>query len=61
MFEERYNAWEIGTRTGVCENELLKTSISSAFLCDFVFFLNVFIAVIITYILALILEISIAV
>jgi len=51
MFQDRYNAWEIGTRTEVCENKLLKTSISSALSCDFMFFLNVFVAVIITYIL----------
>jgi hypothetical protein len=31
MFEELYNAWEIGTRTELYENKLLKTSISSEF------------------------------
>ena len=34
MFEDRYNAWEFGTRTEVCENKLLKTSISPALSCD---------------------------
>jgi len=58
MFEDQYNTWEIGTRTEVCENKLLKTSISPALSYDFVFFLNFFIAVIITYILTLIFLLS---